>query len=120
MATAVRADCWPAPVLAHRRPQPWCTTRRGVADGERRGRRRRGVLLGLVVSRAPPLPPLALMLSEYYCWMVEKLIEKLARNGRNAVAINEHIFSTVDGIIGTFALGETYARRRSSRTSSST
>ncbi|KAF2939938.1 hypothetical protein DAI22_03g233800 [Oryza sativa Japonica Group] len=40
---------------------------------------------------------------------VEKLIEKLTRNGRNAVAINEHIFSTVDGIIGTFALGETYA-----------
>lgn len=25
------------------------------------------------------------------------------------MAINEHIFSTVDGIIGTFALGETYA-----------
>uniref|UniRef100_A0A0E0KFN7 4-hydroxyphenylacetaldehyde oxime monooxygenase n=1 Tax=Oryza punctata TaxID=4537 RepID=A0A0E0KFN7_ORYPU len=40
---------------------------------------------------------------------VEKLIENLTRNGRNAVAINEHIFSTVDGIIGTFALGETYA-----------
>uniref|UniRef100_I1PCU7 Cytochrome P450 n=1 Tax=Oryza glaberrima TaxID=4538 RepID=I1PCU7_ORYGL len=51
----------------------------------------------------------AVMLPEYYCCMVEKLIEKLTRNGRNAVAINEHIFSTVDGIIGTFALGETYA-----------
>nr|AAG59665.1 putative cytochrome p450 [Oryza sativa Japonica Group] len=49
------------------------------------------------------------MLPDYYCCMVEKLIEKLTRNGRNAVAINEHIFSTVDGIIGTFALGETYA-----------
>ncbi|KAL5218804.1 hypothetical protein ABZP36_019488 [Zizania latifolia] len=32
--------------------------------------------------------------------------------GRNAVAISEHIFATVDGIIGTFAFGETYAAQQ--------
>uniref|UniRef100_A0A0D9Z9N3 Cytochrome P450 n=1 Tax=Oryza glumipatula TaxID=40148 RepID=A0A0D9Z9N3_9ORYZ len=64
-------------------------------------------LLELEFSQTVPAPQKmrAVMLPEYYCCMVEKL----TRNGRNAVAINEHIFSTVDGIIGTFALGETYA-----------
>ncbi|KAG8062924.1 hypothetical protein GUJ93_ZPchr0003g18515 [Zizania palustris] len=43
---------------------------------------------------------------------VEKLIENITRMGRNAVDINEHIFATVDGIIGTFAFGETYAAQQ--------
>ncbi|KAK3146865.1 hypothetical protein QOZ80_3BG0273680 [Eleusine coracana subsp. coracana] len=40
---------------------------------------------------------------------VEKLIDNLMRNGPNPVALNEHIFATVDGIIGAFAFGDTYA-----------
>ncbi|KAF8722283.1 hypothetical protein HU200_022594 [Digitaria exilis] len=40
---------------------------------------------------------------------VDKLIENLSCVGRNPVAIHEHIFATVDGIVGAFAWGDTYA-----------
>ncbi|KAK3146706.1 hypothetical protein QOZ80_3BG0270570 [Eleusine coracana subsp. coracana] len=40
---------------------------------------------------------------------VDKLIDNLTRIGPNPVALNEHIFATVDGIIGAFAFGDTYA-----------
>lgn len=40
---------------------------------------------------------------------VDKLIDELTRLGPSPVAIHEHIFATVDGIVGAFAWGETYA-----------
>ncbi|CAN6287663.1 unnamed protein product [Urochloa humidicola] len=40
---------------------------------------------------------------------VDKLVDKLTRMGPKPVAIHEHIFATVDGIVGAFAFGETYA-----------
>ncbi|XP_066376528.1 4-hydroxyphenylacetaldehyde oxime monooxygenase-like [Miscanthus floridulus] len=38
----------------------------------------------------------------------EKLVLNLTRAGANPVALNEHIFSAVDGIIGTVVFGEIY------------
>ncbi|TVU07923.1 hypothetical protein EJB05_41300, partial [Eragrostis curvula] len=40
--------------------------------------------------------------------IVNKLIEDLTRAGPNPVALNEHIFSVVDGIIGTVVFGRIY------------
>ncbi|RLN17954.1 hypothetical protein C2845_PM02G08780 [Panicum miliaceum] len=40
---------------------------------------------------------------------VEKLVGDLARGGATPVAIHEHVFAAVDGIVGAFAFGETYA-----------
>ncbi|WVZ79676.1 hypothetical protein U9M48_027229 [Paspalum notatum var. saurae] len=39
---------------------------------------------------------------------VDKLIENLTRVGLNPVSLDEHIFNTVDGIIGTVVFGEIY------------
>ncbi|KAL6602888.1 hypothetical protein ACP70R_043249 [Stipagrostis hirtigluma subsp. patula] len=39
---------------------------------------------------------------------VDKLVENLSRAGPNPVALDEHIFSTVDGIIGTVVFGKIY------------
>ncbi|KAF8652094.1 hypothetical protein HU200_063040 [Digitaria exilis] len=39
---------------------------------------------------------------------VDKLVENLTRAGPNPVVLDEHIFSAVDGIIGTVAFGKTY------------
>ncbi|OEL35595.1 4-hydroxyphenylacetaldehyde oxime monooxygenase [Dichanthelium oligosanthes] len=39
---------------------------------------------------------------------VDKLVENLTRAGPNPVALNDHIVSTVDGIIGTVVFGEIY------------
>uniref|UniRef100_A0ACD5VWQ6 Uncharacterized protein n=1 Tax=Avena sativa TaxID=4498 RepID=A0ACD5VWQ6_AVESA len=40
---------------------------------------------------------------------VEKLVRNLTSMGANPVPIADHIFATVDGIIGSFAFGENYA-----------
>ncbi|CAL4942932.1 unnamed protein product [Urochloa decumbens] len=40
---------------------------------------------------------------------VDKLVDKLTDLGPKPVAIHEHIFAAVDGIVGAFAWGETYA-----------
>ncbi|CAN6304489.1 unnamed protein product [Urochloa humidicola] len=40
---------------------------------------------------------------------VGKLVDKLTRLGPKPVAIHEHIFAAVDGIVGAFAFGDTYA-----------
>ncbi|CAN6310384.1 unnamed protein product [Urochloa humidicola] len=40
---------------------------------------------------------------------VDKLVDKLTRMGPKPVAIHEHIFAAVDGIVGAFAWGDTYA-----------
>jgi len=39
---------------------------------------------------------------------VDKLVENLSRAGPNPVALNEHIFGAVDGIIGTVVFGKLY------------
>uniref|UniRef100_A0ACD5WLA8 Uncharacterized protein n=1 Tax=Avena sativa TaxID=4498 RepID=A0ACD5WLA8_AVESA len=40
---------------------------------------------------------------------VDKLVRDLTSTGANPVPIADHIFATVDGIIGSFAFGENYA-----------
>jgi 4-hydroxyphenylacetaldehyde oxime monooxygenase len=42
---------------------------------------------------------------------VDKLVENLRRAGPNSVALDEHIFGAVDGIIGTVVFGKLYGTK---------
>ncbi|PUZ60232.1 hypothetical protein GQ55_4G107500 [Panicum hallii var. hallii] len=42
---------------------------------------------------------------------VDKLVENLSRAGPNSVALDEHIFGAVDGIIGTVVFGKLYGTK---------